>query len=125
MIHRHSAAPLSRDAPRQSNNGKKKPAITVTVIVIIALLTFASISSQSVQLSQYNMQDETTMVAAGDSRPMTSATAARTTAAAGEGDESSPACRPHFRLALPDGNWTQTIKFKRLYFYHARKAGVS
>mmetsp|Transcript_13910 Transcript_13910/g.30325 ORF Transcript_13910/g.30325 Transcript_13910/m.30325 type:complete len:746 (+) Transcript_13910:15-2252(+) len=36
---------------------------------------------------------------------------------------SSPACRPHFQLALPDGNWSDTTKFKRLYFYHARKAG--
>eukprot|EP01083_Nonionella_stella_P310290 1101893_1 len=36
---------------------------------------------------------------------------------------SSPACKPHFRLALPDGNWTNATKFKRLYFYHARKAG--
>ena len=37
----------------------------------------------------------------------------------------SPACRPHFQVALPDGNWTNATKFKRLYFYHARKAGVS
>ena len=38
---------------------------------------------------------------------------------------SSPACRPHFKLALPDGTWTNASKFKRLYFYHVRKAGVS
>lgn len=37
----------------------------------------------------------------------------------------SPACEPHFRVALPDGSWTEKSKFKRLYFYHARKAGVS
>ena len=37
---------------------------------------------------------------------------------------SSPACRPHFRLALPGGGWTDKTKFKRLYFYHVRKAGV-
>jgi len=37
----------------------------------------------------------------------------------------SPACGPHFRLALPDGNWTTAGKFRRLYFYHVRKAGVS
>ena len=37
---------------------------------------------------------------------------------------SSPACRPHFQLALPDGKWSDSIKFKRLYFYHVRKAGV-
>lgn len=37
----------------------------------------------------------------------------------------SPACRPHFRLALPDGTWTTSTKFTRLYFYHVRKAGVS
>mmetsp|Transcript_18281 Transcript_18281/g.44034 ORF Transcript_18281/g.44034 Transcript_18281/m.44034 type:complete len:490 (-) Transcript_18281:61-1530(-) len=40
------------------------------------------------------------------------------------GDEpSSPACRPHFDLALPDGKWTNTTRFRRLYFYHARRAG--
>ena len=37
----------------------------------------------------------------------------------------SPSCRPHFDLALPDGNWTRSTKFKRIYFYHSRKAGVS
>jgi len=37
----------------------------------------------------------------------------------------SPACKPHFNLALSDGNWSSTTKFKRLYFYHVRKAGVS
>ena len=37
----------------------------------------------------------------------------------------SPACNPHFKLALSDGNWSNTTKFKRLYFYHVRKAGVS
>lgn len=37
----------------------------------------------------------------------------------------SPACKPHFNLALSNGNWTSTTKFKRLYFYHVRKAGVS
>ena len=36
---------------------------------------------------------------------------------------SSPACKPHFQLASSNGNWTNR-KFKRLYFYHARKAGV-
>mmetsp|Transcript_2886 Transcript_2886/g.5851 ORF Transcript_2886/g.5851 Transcript_2886/m.5851 type:complete len:367 (-) Transcript_2886:246-1346(-) len=35
----------------------------------------------------------------------------------------SPACHPHFNVALPNGGWTNTTKFKRLYFYHARKAG--
>ena len=37
----------------------------------------------------------------------------------------SPSCKPHFNLALPDGNWTNVTKFKRLYFYHAQNAGVS
>jgi len=37
----------------------------------------------------------------------------------------SPACEPHFRVALPDGSWTEASKFTRLYFYHSRKAGVS
>jgi len=37
----------------------------------------------------------------------------------------SPACKPHFKLALSDGNWSSTTRFKRLYFYHVRKAGVS
>ncbi len=37
----------------------------------------------------------------------------------------SPSCKPHFDLALPDGHWTRSTKFKRLYFYHSRKAGVS
>ena len=37
----------------------------------------------------------------------------------------SPACKPHFRVALPDGSWSNCTKFKRLYFYHAQKAGVS
>jgi len=36
---------------------------------------------------------------------------------------SSPVCKPHFQLALPNGTWTTNIKFKRLYFYHSRKAG--
>ncbi len=36
----------------------------------------------------------------------------------------SPACRPHFQLALSDGTWTKSTKFTRLYFYHVRKAGV-
>ena len=36
----------------------------------------------------------------------------------------SPACKPHFKLALSNGNWSSTTKFKRLYFYHVRKAGV-
>lgn len=41
------------------------------------------------------------------------------------GRMTSPAsCRPHFRAALPDGGWTSDVKFKRLYFYHTRKAGV-
>lgn len=37
----------------------------------------------------------------------------------------SPACRPHFRLALPDNRWDDATKFRRIYFYHARKAGGS
>ena len=37
----------------------------------------------------------------------------------------SPVCQPHFQLALPNGSWTNATKFKRLYFYHVRKAGVS
>jgi len=35
----------------------------------------------------------------------------------------SPACEPHFKAALPDGKWTNATKFRRLYFYHMRKAG--
>lgn len=35
----------------------------------------------------------------------------------------SPACYPHFNIPLPNGGWTNTMKFKRLYFYHTRKAG--
>ncbi|KAL9181964.1 hypothetical protein ACHAXT_012307 [Thalassiosira profunda] len=38
---------------------------------------------------------------------------------------SSPACRPHFNLALRDNRWSNTTKFKRIYLYHARKAGGS
>ena len=37
----------------------------------------------------------------------------------------SPACHPHFNLALPNNRWSKTTKFKRIYFYHARKAGGS
>ena len=37
----------------------------------------------------------------------------------------SPACRPHFNLALPNGEFNNTTKFKRIYLYHARKAGGS
>lgn len=37
----------------------------------------------------------------------------------------SPACKPHFKLALPNGKWSNATKFKRIYFYHARKAGGS
>ncbi len=36
----------------------------------------------------------------------------------------SPACRPHYQVALPNGEWTNSTKFRRLYFYHVRKAGV-
>jgi hypothetical protein len=36
----------------------------------------------------------------------------------------SPACEPHFDLATNAG-WGSTTKFKRLYFYHSRKAGGS
>ena len=37
----------------------------------------------------------------------------------------SPACHPHFNLALPNGQFNNTTKFKRIYLYHARKAGGS
>ena len=37
----------------------------------------------------------------------------------------SPACHPHFNLALSDGNFNNITKFKRIYLYHARKAGGS
>lgn len=37
----------------------------------------------------------------------------------------SPACNPHFSAALPNNKWDNTTKFKRIYFYHARKAGGS
>jgi hypothetical protein len=37
----------------------------------------------------------------------------------------SPACKPHFNLALPDGQFNNITKFKRIYLYHARKAGGS
>ncbi|KAL7530341.1 hypothetical protein ACHAXR_003437 [Thalassiosira sp. AJA248-18] len=37
----------------------------------------------------------------------------------------SPACHPHFNAVTSDSTWTwsNNTKFKRLYFYHARKAG--
>ena len=37
----------------------------------------------------------------------------------------SPACRPHFNLAMLNDTWawSDDVKFQRLYFYHARKAG--
>jgi hypothetical protein len=49
----------------------------------------------------------------------------------------SPVCHPHFRAAMPNTNsnnndttttnggnyWSNSVKFKRLYFYHVRKAG--
>lgn len=38
---------------------------------------------------------------------------------------SNPACEPHFRVAQRNGGWAEAPKFKRLYFYHSRKAGVS
>lgn len=38
----------------------------------------------------------------------------------------SPACHPHFDLAASSGGWARNgTKFKRIYFYHARKAGGS
>jgi len=37
----------------------------------------------------------------------------------------SPACHPHFNLALNNNRWNSKTKFKRIYFYHARKAGGS
>lgn len=36
---------------------------------------------------------------------------------------SSPACYPHFNHYQPNGQWNNTTKFKRILFYHARKAG--
>jgi len=40
---------------------------------------------------------------------------------------SSPACHPHFNHLPPNngGQWNNTTKFKRILFYHARKAGGS
>ncbi|KAL3811148.1 LOW QUALITY PROTEIN: hypothetical protein ACHAXA_001363 [Cyclostephanos tholiformis] len=42
-------------------------------------------------------------------------------------ERKSPACHPHFRIAPHKSNdmrsWSEDTKFKRLYFYHARKAG--
>lgn len=35
--------------------------------------------------------------------------------------KSSPACKPHFNLVTNHG-WNNETKFKRLYFYHSRKA---
>ena len=37
----------------------------------------------------------------------------------------SPACHPHFSVVTSNSTlgWTDRIKFKRMYFYHARKAG--
>jgi hypothetical protein len=37
----------------------------------------------------------------------------------------SPACHPHFQYLSSNTSWTtsEKTKFKRLYFYHARKAG--
>ena len=37
----------------------------------------------------------------------------------------SPACHPHFRYLSSNTSWAYSddAKFKRLYFYHARKAG--
>mmetsp|Transcript_8228 Transcript_8228/g.17540 ORF Transcript_8228/g.17540 Transcript_8228/m.17540 type:complete len:426 (+) Transcript_8228:32-1309(+) len=43
----------------------------------------------------------------------------------GNPNQPSPACHPHFNLALPNGKWDQNTKFKKIYFYHARKAGGS
>jgi hypothetical protein len=39
--------------------------------------------------------------------------------------QKSPACHPHFRhlSSKPSWAWSEDTKFKRLYFYHARKAG--
>lgn len=37
----------------------------------------------------------------------------------------SPACHPHFNLALQNGQFNNITKFKRIYLYHARKAGGS
>lgn len=37
----------------------------------------------------------------------------------------SPACHPHFNLALPNNKWNNSTKFSRIYFYHSRKAGGS
>jgi hypothetical protein len=39
--------------------------------------------------------------------------------------QKSPACHPHFRYFSNETSraWSDDTKFKRLYFYHARKAG--
>jgi hypothetical protein len=41
-------------------------------------------------------------------------------------DAVSPACKPHFQVASRPNQpllWSNFSKFKRFYFYHARKAG--
>ncbi|KAL3790935.1 hypothetical protein HJC23_004917 [Cyclotella cryptica] len=35
----------------------------------------------------------------------------------------SPACRPNLDAALPEWKWSNSTRFTRMYFYHARKAG--
>ncbi|KAL7489056.1 hypothetical protein ACHAW6_014640 [Cyclotella cf. meneghiniana] len=35
----------------------------------------------------------------------------------------SPACRPNLDAALPGWKWSNSTRFTRMYFYHARKAG--
>lgn len=52
------------------------------------------------------------------------AESSRTQGSANESSRDSPVCRPHFRAATNSSNpWSDQVKFKRIYFYHFRKAG--
>ena len=48
----------------------------------------------------------------------------RTQGSADESVSDSPVCQPHFRAATNSTDpWSKHVKFKRIYFYHFRKAG--
>ena len=52
------------------------------------------------------------------------AESSRTQGSADEPNIDSPVCQPHFRAATNSSNpWSDQAKFKRIYFYHFRKAG--
>ena len=128
-----SSSQRRRRAPSSS---RKRPAVhrrlVVAVVVVVApvalLLSVLSLRSMRRMMTTSDATREyaSSLVAelATNLPPGFHAETKLPSSSSSSSSSSSPACRPHYRLALPGGGWTDKTKFKRLYFYHVRKAGV-